>query len=372
MAGVSDDGLSRAARSLADFGLFGVIWLDPELNVIETFGRLADFVAAGHPVTDSIVAMIGLEEEFHSLKRDPKRLLELPAVSLADATEDETPRKLNFTVNWDTDGGRFLVLVYRTGAFSSLELELSTQIRARLMAEEAVKQTSRELERANRDLESFAAIVSHDLKSPLRQMMYLTDLARQELSARSGDDDAREKMGQVFQLGRRMSAMLSALFEYSSLGRKHEAVEDVDTADLIRAITDSLPLSGFNVKIAGDWPQMRTLRAPLDLVLRNLIANAARHHDRSSGSIDILGIDHPLSFEFRVSDDGPGISEKDQGVIFLPFRSLSSDGAASTGMGLAFVQRAVENVGGRISVVSDPAQRRGSTFTVIWPKQTAA
>lgn len=354
-------------RSLADFGIFGLIWLDRELIAKETFGRLADFVTKGRAVTDSIVALIGLEAEIRSLEATPDRLLELPAISIADGERE--PHKLNFTIHWDAPRDRHLVLVYRTSALTDLERELSRQIRARLMAEEAVEEKSRELARANADLEAFAAIVSHDLKSPMRHIKFLAEAAAEDAD-QGAAASAQQKMSEIGRLSGRMSNMLTALFDYSSLGRKYEASEAVDTADLIRSITTTMPLAGFEVVIEGEWPELQTLRAPLDLVLRNLISNAAKHHDRSKGIILVTGRDRERTFEVTVADDGPGIQTRDQSAIFLPFRSLSPEsGDSSSGMGLAMVRRALESIGGTISLASNPDVSRGATFTVTWPKQ---
>ena len=168
---------------------------------------------------------------------------------------------------------------------------------------------------------------------------------------------------------RRMSDMLTALLEYSSLGRKYEAIETVDTATLIAAVSDSLPESGHVIEISGSWPRLATLRAPLDLVLRNLLANALQHHDRENGHVLAQCDDQQMALVIQISDDGPGIDPHHHTSIFLPFRTVKTDnGHNSTGMGLAAVKRTVEAAGGSIAVTSDPARTRGTTFTVSWPK----
>lgn len=369
-AGRLDRDVADVGRALAQLGIFGLIWLDRDLVVTETFGRLVDFATKGDKVTEGIVALIGLESEIKSLEATPERLLELPAVSIADGERE--PRKLNFTIHYDTSRRRHLVLVYRTSALTDLERELSRQIRARLMAEEAVEEKSRQLARANADLESFAAIVSHDLKSPLRHIRFLAEAAARHVD-QGAADLTRQAIGEINRLSARVSGMLTALFDYSSLGRKYEASEVVDTADLVRSITSTTQLSGFKVMVEGDWPRLQTLRAPLDLVLRNLISNAAKHHDRGTGTIVITGRDSERILEISVADDGLGIGARDQPAIFLPFRSLGPESTDdSSGMGLAMVLRAVESVGGGISIASNPELTRGTTFTVRWPKQLTA
>lgn len=356
----------EAGSLLAQFGSYGLIWLNPDLTVEDTFGPLVQFVTVGEPVTNSILALIGLEEEIIALKSDTTRVLELPAVAVVSAGKRGS--KLNFTLFWNAGRDCPMALAYKSASQTELEYELSKQIRARLMAEAEVTAKSKELARANADLESFAAIISHDLKAPLRHMRYLTEIAFDN----SGNDDAdamRDILRSIEGQSRRMSEMLTALFDYSSLGRKYEAIEQVDTRALIEAVKQSLPSTGHRITVEGQWPVFSTLRAPLDLVLRNLIGNALQHHDQAAGVVCVTCDEQLQKLVLTVSDDGPGIDPHHHESIFLPFRTLSSNGdGASTGMGLAAVKKTVEGAGGSIGVSSDPQSARGTTFTVNWPK----
>ena len=356
----------EAGSLLAQFGSFGLIWMNLDLTVEDTFGPLVGFVVVGEPVVDSILAFVGLENEISALKDNPRRVLELPAVAVVSA--GKTGSKLNFTLFWNAGRDCPMALAYKSAAQTELEIELSRQIRARLMAEAEVTATSKELARANTDLESFAAIISHDLKAPLRHMRQLTESAfdRTELADGAAMRDVlRDIEGQ----SQRMSHMLTALLDYSSLGRKYEAIELVDTGALIEAIKDSMPDSGHSITIGGQWPVVSTLRAPLDLVLRNLVCNAQQHHDRPQGTITVSCVEQEQNIVFSIADDGPGIDPRDHSSIFLPFRTLKgSEDGASTGMGLAAVKKTVEGAGGSIEVASDPARARGTQFKVSWPK----
>ena len=216
-----------------------------------------------------------------------------------------------------------MALAYKSASQTELEVELSKQIRARLMAEAEVIAKSKELARANADLESFAAIISHDLKAPLRHMRQMTEAAFDKTSGDTADD-MRNTLRDIERQSRRMSDMMTALLDYSTLGRKYEAIEPVDTAALIAAIRDSLPKTGHTVTITGDWPVIATLRAPLDLVLRNLVGNALQHHDRPAGKITVGCEEQLQSLVFTIHDDGPGIDPRHHASIFMPFRTLKS------------------------------------------------
>lgn len=355
----------QAVAQVAALGIYGAVWLDDDLNAQECFGPLVNFIKPGRPITDSVLALIGLEDEIRALRADPGRLLELPAVATPAA--DGPSIRLNFTFCAPKGASSILMLAYRANSQTELELELSRQIRARLMAEAEVMAKSKELARANVDLGSFAAVVSHDLKSPLRHMRQIADDVITNAQP-YGQRDV-EKLRRLQELSRRMSHMLTELLDYASLGRKSEALAETDTQQLIDNIVSSMPASAIRIGVEGTWPKLVTLAAPLDLVLRNLLQNALQHHDRPDGEVILRCTETPAALMITVHDDGRGIATEHHGAIFLPFRTLENGAEASgTGMGLAMVKKVLTTLGGEISVESNPAVERGTTFNVTWPK----
>ncbi len=123
------------------------------------------------------------------------------------------------------------------------------------------------------------------------------------------------------------------------------------------------------IDIEGFWPRLATLRTPLDVVLRNLLDNAVKHHDDPGGRITVAALETGAFWTFSVTDDGPGIPASWHKAIFLPFRRVSESHATEgAGIGLALIKRTVEHVGGSVTVTSDAPARRGTTFSVRWPK----
>lgn len=357
--------LLTAVRQLAERDVYGLVWIGPDLVVDSTYGNLARFVAIGEPLTASVYALVGMEEDIAALQRGSGDVIELPDVTLV-TPEGRRPRA-TLSLSWSNDDAAYILLVARTESRSDLEVELTAQMRARLIAESELAAKTRELERANADLESYASIMSHDLQSPLRVLRYtLDDLDGKSASA---GPDIREKIGKLRQLSQRMTAMLSALLDYASITRKTDAVARVDTAALVRAIVASLDAPpAMTIEITGDWPAVDTMAAPLDLVLRNLIDNAVKHHDRPTGRIVVSAGMSAGKLTISVADDGPGIPPEHRDAAFLPFRKLHPDrGQPGQGMGLALVRRTVEAAGGTIGIESPVPRSRGTTFTVQWP-----
>jgi signal transduction histidine kinase len=359
--------IAGTALFLAGHGRLNAVWLDADLCVRHRVGALAEFIPLGQSIIASVPALLGYEDELAALQRTPSEAVDIPNIALVSRTG--TAPKLNLSVFWRPDARDYVVLIGPVLATQMPDLE--NLVRARLIAEEKLRRTSAELERINRDLEEFAYIISHDLKAPLRALKFLSGDVVTALGDEPADlDGARAASREMIAQSKRMSSMLLGLLEYAQIGRKAEAIERVDTAKLAGEIVASLrPEPAMRVKV--DWPVAETLPVPLDLVLRNLISNAIKHHDRSEGHIELAAGARDAYFTFAVSDDGPGIDPAWHVAVFQPFRTVETDESVNpdnSGIGLALVKRAVETVGGKIELASDPSQRRGTTFTVFWPK----
>ena len=357
----------RAGDLLAARGVFGMVWIDHELIVRRRFGTLADFVALDVPLVDTIPAVLGLEDDLASLRHNPDEALRVPNVSLISAAGAGPRLSLAF---YPLEH-QYLLVISHAASGSNWEIELSRQVRARLMAEAAVVAKSHELTLANAELrianaklEQFALIVAHDLKAPMRALSRMAE----EIEAAVTGGDAPATHTRLEEMRRqidRLSSMLSGLLIYSSAGPGELAIEQVDVGAMAADIVRSLPRRRMQIDLRGSWPRLETFSAPLDLVLRNLIDNAVKHHDRDAGRILLTCIDHPTALEILVSDDGPGIPREHRESIFLPFRNLSGNGE---GMGLAIVQKMVAAAQGSIRVRDNIDQTRGVTFIVHWPK----
>lgn len=234
--------------------------------------------------------------------------------------------------------------------------------------EQRVAERTAELERSNRDLDRFAYVASHDLKSPLRAIDYLAqwiaDDAASVLSFESKRNLSRLR-GRV----QRLENLLESLLHYSRAGRKRYAPELVDSAALVSNIVELIdPPPGFRVIVDGHLPTLRGERPPLETVLRNLLENAVKHHhDARQGLVTVSAREaRPGWVEFCVRDNGPGIDPQYHERIFEVFQTLRPrDEVEGSGMGLAIVKKTVESAGGSIRIESAPDQ--GSAFCFTWP-----
>lgn len=240
-----------------------------------------------------------------------------------------------------------------------------------VVAQQARDTALSELERSNAELDNFAYVASHDLKAPLRGIRNLAEWITEDVE-KTSSEDTRENLRLLSGRVNRLDGLLESLLAYSRVGRKTAATETVDCAHLIDEIRDYLaPDPGFQVTRQGSMPVLLTPKVPLEQVLRNLINNAIKHHDRKSGQITISTQDREGHIEFRVTDDGPGIEPEFHTRIFQMFQTLKPrDQIEGSGMGLAIVKKTVESFGGVIHVESSPPAR-GTTFVFTWPKMAA-
>ncbi|QEG41874.1 Phytochrome-like protein cph1 [Roseimaritima ulvae] len=260
--------------------------------------------------------------------------------------------------HWSEEGQPFSALVLR-------------DVSDRKEKEALIRQTVTELERSNRDLDDFANIASHDLRSPLRGIAHLAEWTIEDAGDRlpSTCTEHLQKMQDRIEL---MDGLLRDLLAYSRAGKIDDRLVTVDTNELVQQLASLLDRPAeFGVHIEGDLPSFETLRTPLETCLRNLMANAIKHHDRSDGTVTISATVDSHFVHFVVADDGPGIAHAYHDRIFKIFHTLAAkdSGDSGSGVGLAIIKKTVESYGGSIGVESDIGQ--GARFILHWPRKIA-
>ncbi len=235
--------------------------------------------------------------------------------------------------------------------------------------QETLIRQARELARSNADLEQFAYVASHDLRSPLRAVATLTNWIEEGMP----DTLPPEVRGHLVSLRARvgrMERLTEDLLKYSRAGRERIEADRVDAAAMVRDLVGLLaPPRGIAVVVEGRLPVFSTARAPFEQVFRNLLENAIKHHDRAEGRVVVSACERGEMFEFSVRDDGPGIPPEFRERVFGMFEKAPSPHGAreGSGIGLALVREIVEREGGKIRIESE--QSRGVTFRFTWPSR---
>jgi PAS domain S-box-containing protein len=241
----------------------------------------------------------------------------------------------------------------------------------RKLSELSLRDNNQQLERSNRDLEDFAYIASHDLKTPLSGIKSAALWLEEDLQDLS--DESRKLLGLMRSRIGRMEKLLDDLLTFSRVGRTDSGVSETKVAEIFASIIEVLnPPAHIHVRVEGELPVIVTASAQLEQVLRNLINNAIKHHDKPNGEV-ILSMTRVGDFvEFIVRDDGPGILPQFHDKIFELFQTLKRrDEVESTGMGLTIVKKLIERQNCRITVHSQ-GNGTGSEFRFQWPTSSSA
>lgn len=221
------------------------------------------------------------------------------------------------------------------------------------------------LQVANRDLDQFAYLVSHDLKAPLRHIQTLVGFIREDLQA--GHPEAIPEYLEMLQARtERMDRMIEGVLEYSRAGRRPLQEEWLDLEALVREALEVLHIpESVQVHCEG-LPRIFTSRVALYQILQNLISNAWRHNNAAHPRIEVGCKVFPDKVELWVADNGTGIPPAYHDKIFQLFQTLVP--GESTGIGLAIVKRCAEEIGARIQLKSEPGV--GSKFILtLYPQK---
>jgi signal transduction histidine kinase len=212
-----------------------------------------------------------------------------------------------------------------------------------------------------KELESFAYIISHDLKTPLRGIASLADWLVTDYKDKL-DDTGKEYLDLLKGRVVRLEALIDGVLEYSRAGRTDVETSKVEFEVFVK---EAIELVGAkpNVKIHVDTqlPILQASKVAMMQVFTNLIGNAIMHNDKENIEINIGAIEKESEWWFYIKDNGPGIEEEFQEKVFKIFQTLKTkDEMNSTGIGLAVVKKIIDNSGGRIWIESKAGE--GCTF----------
>ncbi len=230
----------------------------------------------------------------------------------------------------------------------------------------ARKQADEELKKAYANLEEFTAIASHDLKSPLRGIGDLMEWIEEDL----GDDipdEVKNNLQRVQLRVKRMGSLINDLLAYSRAGVVSDDEATVNVNEMLHEIVELQHISDkFKVNIACKVKPFRTNETPLKTIIRNLVSNAVKHHDKETGEINIDVKMKGDFYIFEVMDDGPGIPDSVKERVFKLFQTLAKN-TDSSGVGLAVSKRMAEAHGGHLELESN-VEKRVTIFRLFWPK----
>ena len=271
-----------------------------------------------------------------------------------------------------------------------------------LNLEATVDERTADLREANDEIERFAYIVSHDLRSPLVNIMGFTselEELRAEIFRRiaalghaaasvsptpvvtgeiepvlDGEDkqlsqDFSEALGFIKSSIAKMDRLISAILNLTREGRREFEPVRIDARELIEGIVETVAHQAAEAKAQiriEPLPGIVSDRLALEQIFSNLIDNALKYLKPGvPGDISVRGRTKLGFAIFEIADNGRGIDPKDHQRIFDLFRRAGTQDKPGQGIGLAHVRALVRRLGGTMSVASE--LHSGSTFTITLP-----
>jgi signal transduction histidine kinase len=277
-----------------------------------------------------------------------------------------------------------------------------------LNLEATIDERTVDLREANDEIQRFAYIVSHDLRSPLVNIMGFTSeleelrgdifrristLTRQASLAPALPDDATdtaepvlegadqqlsqdftESLGFIKSSIAKMDRLISAILNLTREGRREFKPERIEVRELIEGIASTVAHQAAEAEAQiriEPLPNIVSDRLSLEQIFSNLIDNALKYLKPGvPGDIAVKGRTKLGFAIYEISDNGRGIDPKDHQRIFELFRRAGTQDKPGQGIGLAHVRALVRRLGGTMSVASE--LHNGSTFTITLPIRWAA
>jgi signal transduction histidine kinase len=324
-------------------------------NALETGTTLEDHLT-NLALSAPVAVRLGAEEARQLARRRIERLKSDRQTGWMSTTEDGRVLKHRL---FRLAGGEFVAI--------------ATDISEMAAERDTIRLDAARLEATNARLERFSQMVAHDLVAPIRNQRALLDFIREDLAQSDAvmPDDLQDHFHQSELLLERQSQLVTDLLDWSKTVQ-HEEAQPFDTLDRVRnAVTLAAVPAGFTVSLPEAIPEVVASPIAFELVLRNLVANAVKHHDRSIGEIYIGYREEDEKLAFLVSDDGPGVPADCLQQIFEPFETLKSkDAGGGSGLGLSFVREVVTAWGGEVEALESRAAR-GACFRFTVPKRKA-
>lgn len=245
--------------------------------------------------------------------------------------------------------------------------------------EKAIKQRTKELENSNKylaksneELERFAFVASHDLKTPLLNIISFSNLLSKELQA-SENEKIQTYLSFILEGGTRMNNLIQDILEFSKLSHvekkeKKEAVDlNVVFADLSRLLSTTLKKRNAVVKILHPLPIIQAIPHAILTLFQNLLENGIKYNQSEQPTIEIYAEEKQEGLSIFLKDNGIGIPKEFQQKIFTMFTRLHTHAEyEGSGLGLAICKKIVEHHKGTVLIQS--VVNEGTIFEITFPK----
>ncbi|MBI2270704.1 MAG: HAMP domain-containing protein [Bacteroidetes bacterium] len=298
------------------------------------------------------------------LSRILEKSISTPILDLAKTAKIISEQK-DYSVRAAKSGNDELGLL--TDAFNQMLTQIQEQTKIlnefNQKLEQKVKARTIELENANKELEQFAYVASHDLQEPLRTISNFIGLLEKKYSGKS-DKDTDKYITFIVAASYKMQNLIKDLLEFSRVGKNIEFVS-IDCNKILNEVIADMEASitENNAKITSSvLPVLRGSEMEFKRLFQNLISNAIKFHKKNiAPEITISVEEKDTEYIFSLKDNGIGIEKQFQDKIFIIFQRLHpATEYPGTGIGLSTCKKIVSLHHGKIWVKSE--LNEGVTF----------
>jgi signal transduction histidine kinase len=222
------------------------------------------------------------------------------------------------------------------------------------------------LAKSNKELEDYASIVSHDLKSPLRSIHSLISWIKED-NEKEFNTQTLQYLSMIENKVEKMDHLIEGILTYAKIDKVDKVVENVNTQEIVQNIINIIHIpTHITVSIKNQLPIIKADRFRIQQLFQNLISNAVNYIDKPIGMVTIDCQETEKEYLFSVNDNGPGIAKANQEKVFKIFQSLETTDK-STGLGLSIVKKIVESYQGKVWIESKMGE--GTSFFIKLKKQ---
>lgn len=247
-------------------------------------------------------------------------------------------------------------------------------ITPRKQAEARLRSLLTELKRSNRDLEDFASVVSHDLKSPLHKIQILSEYLEEDYSEVL-DEEGNDYLKRITQVRSRMQNLIEDLLSFSLVTTQGQPFAQINLSKVVREVISDLQADSLTDVVweVGELPVISADSGQIYQLFQNILGNSLKY--RQPEIRLVVKIYQTARSQNQALDNGCEIAIEDNGIgfdeayleqIFEPCQRLhNSSEYEGTGLGLAICRRIIERHGGQISARSKPGE--GAKFIITLP-----
>ncbi|RDK85400.1 sensor histidine kinase [Marinirhabdus gelatinilytica] len=231
-----------------------------------------------------------------------------------------------------------------------------------------LENNKKQLEKRNEELKNFAAVVSHDLKSPLGNITSLAKLLREEYKF-SFDEPGIQYLDYIEESSLTLNKYIDGMLGYyKSDDLLAENRKETSLLSIYEEIEDILFVDNEEFKHPTEDVTIKVNRSALLQIFLNLVGNALKYNHNEVPHVSTTFSQDETHYIFTVQDNGIGIDKEKQEVIFQLFKTVGDKdrhGEKGSGIGLATVLNLVTKLGGTISLESKPKKGTTFTFTIL-------